>query len=75
MDAKLKMVLAETLGVDASAIDASTSAHTQPQWDSLRHMNIVFALEDAFEVRFRDEDIAEMTSVAKIEEALRKQQG
>lgn len=29
-------------------------------WDSLRHLNLIVELEDAFDVSFEPEDIAEM---------------
>lgn len=70
MDEKLRKVVAETLGVDISEIGPSTSTESQPQWDSLRHMNLVFALEEAYGVRFRDDEIAGMTSIARIQAAL-----
>lgn len=70
MEEKLKLLLAEILMVPVDSIDASTSPKTQPKWDSLRHMNLMFALEDAYGVRFDDEEIPRLTSVPDIEAAL-----
>jgi len=70
MDNELRTVVAEVFGVPAEVIDANTSTQTQSRWDSLRHMNLVFALEDHYGVRFSDEEIPALTSVAAIEAAL-----
>jgi acyl carrier protein len=36
------------------------------QWDSLRHMNLVVALEEEFRVRFTDQQIDELLSLRLI---------
>ena len=38
----------------------------QAAWDSLKHVEIVFALEDRFKVRFSEADMQQMDSVGKI---------
>ena len=59
---KLKNVVATVLNVDGSRIDANASSDTIESWDSLRHMNLVLALEDEFGVSLPDEDAANATS-------------
>ena len=58
----LKQVMATLLNVDASAIDQEASMDTIPSWDSLRHMNLVLALEEEFKVSIPDEDAGNITS-------------
>ncbi len=58
----LKQVMATLLSVDASAIDQDASMDTIPTWDSLRHMNLVLALEEEFKVSIPDEDAGNITS-------------
>ncbi len=60
METRLKRVLANVLGVDESNINDSTSPEAIEAWDSLKHMNIVVALEEEFGVQFTDEQIVEM---------------
>jgi acyl carrier protein len=43
-----------------------------PQWDSLKHMEIVFALEDRYGVRFDESEFAALNSPTAIAKALRK---
>lgn len=58
----LKQVMATLLNVDITAIDAEASMDTIPTWDSLRHMNLVLALEEEFKVTIPDEDAGNITS-------------
>lgn len=59
---KLKNVVATVLNVDVSRIDSNASSDTIESWDSLRHMNLVLALEDEFGVSLPDEEAANATS-------------
>ena len=70
MDEKLKKLVAEILAIPEASVDADTGAKTEPKWDSLRHMNLVFALEEAYGVRFEDDEIGGLTNVLAIESAL-----
>ena len=70
MDERLRKTVAEVLSIPIEEVGPETSPGTQPRWDSLRHMNLVFAIEEAFSVQFDDEEIPALTSVAAIEEAL-----
>lgn len=58
----LKQVMATMLKVEASVIDADSSMDNMPNWDSLRHMNLVLALEEEFGVVIPDEDAGNITS-------------
>ena len=58
----LKQVMATLLTVDITAIDSEASMDTIPNWDSLRHMNLVLALEEEFKVSIPDEDAGNITS-------------
>lgn len=58
----LKQVMATLLNVDVSAIDPEASMDTISNWDSLRHMNLVLALEEEFKVTIPDEEAGNITS-------------
>lgn len=72
MNQKLRMIMAEVLEVDPELITSQTSVKNQPKWDSLRQMNLIFAIEDGFGVRFSDDELPNLTSVAAIERVLAK---
>jgi acyl carrier protein len=61
-EATLKKVMATMLTVDESVIDQDASMDTIFTWDSLRHMNLVLALEEEFKVSIPDEDAGNITS-------------
>ena len=58
----LKQVISTLLTVNVSAIDQDASMDTIATWDSLRHMNLVLALEEEFKVSIPDEDAGNITS-------------
>jgi acyl carrier protein len=73
---KLKSVVASMLDIDPASVGPNTSTDTVAQWDSLRHMNLVIALEEAFNISVPDEDVTALTSYpiikAVVEEQLAK---
>lgn len=58
----LKQVMATLLNVDVAIIGSDASMDNIPNWDSLRHMNLVLALEEEFKVSIPDEDAGNITS-------------
>lgn len=66
MEARLKAVLAATLNVPAEQIDVNASPATIAQWDSLKQMQVMLAVEDEFGVQFADDDIHQLTSYSAI---------
>ena len=74
----LKQVMATMLKMDAFSITADSSMDNMPNWDSLRHMNLVLALEEEFKITIPDEDAGNITSYKLIKlvlENLLKNQG
>ena len=61
-ETRLKTVIATILEVEPGDISEDSSSDTIEQWDSLRHMNLVLALEDEFGVSIPDEEAADITS-------------
>ncbi|MGQ0715405.1 MAG: acyl carrier protein [Gemmatimonadaceae bacterium] len=62
-DERLRVVFASVLGVDASAVSDDDSSQTIEAWDSLAHLNLIFAMEAEFGVRFEAEEIPDLMSV------------
>lgn len=67
----LRSVVAETLRLPLSAVTETTSMKTTPQWDSLKHMELILAVEDSYGLTLDGDEIAAMTNVAAIEDLLR----
>jgi acyl carrier protein len=70
---RLKAVVAAMLDLDADRIDELTSTDTVPQWDSVRHMNLVIALEEAFGITIPDDEVVTLTSYPIIRATIEEQ--
>ena len=42
------------------------SARTEPAWDSLRHVEVLLAIEGALDVRFDEDEMPQLDSVDKL---------
>jgi acyl carrier protein len=73
MESTLKTVMATVFGIQADAIGDDTSMDTVESWDSIKHMNLVLALEEEFGVSIPDEDAANITSYPLIRLVLAEQ--
>jgi acyl carrier protein len=58
--------MAQIFGVAPNDINDESSHENIEQWDSLKHMQLIMALEDEFEIEFADRDIPEMISFNRI---------
>ena len=68
MNEKLKEILSKCLGVPAVEIGNDFSSEHTESWDSLRHMNIILAIEDEYQLRFDAEEIPKMISLSIIDD-------
>jgi acyl carrier protein len=64
-------IFSEVLAVPIESISDETCPENTPQWDSLQAMNLVIALEAAFDVRFSTKDIVSMRTVGLVRKVLR----
>ena len=70
MEEKVLEILKEVL--EDENVTVETSQLNNSSWDSLRHLNLIVELESEFDTTFEPEEIADMISVQKILEVLRK---
>lgn len=47
-------------------ISEASSRENTPEWDSLKHIDVIFAVEDEFDIAFDDETLSKLNSVASI---------
>jgi acyl carrier protein len=59
-------VIAEIFGVPRSQVGAETTRDDIPEWDSVGHLNLMLALEEAFDVSFSVDEMPELVSAAAI---------
>jgi acyl carrier protein len=60
IEERIKNVMAAVFEVPAEQINDDSSPDSIESWDSLKHMNLVVALEEEFKVQFSDYEIIEM---------------
>lgn len=72
MEERIKKILARILKMPIEDIGEETSPDTVDTWDSLRHMNLVMALEEEFGVRFKEVQVVEMLNYPLIVATLRE---
>ena len=70
---ELRQVLADVLDLEASAIMETASIDTIEQWDSLKHLNLVLALEERFGVTLTEAQVVQILSYPLIKIALEEQ--
>lgn len=70
MDDRVRHIMAVALELPEHQIDEHLGAEHTSNWDSIRHLNLVMALEDAFAVSFSTEELVALTSYHAIMEAL-----
>lgn len=68
---KLTNVFIETFSIDA-AKTAGLQYQGIEAWDSVGHMSLVAAIEDAFDIQMDTDDIIDMSSFEKAQEILKK---
>jgi len=71
----LKQVLADVFEVDPASIGPDFSMDTVEQWDSLKHLNLVLALEEVFDITIPDEESADITSWPLVRLVVAEQMG
>ncbi len=72
MHTKLQQVFADSLGIPTADVVDTLSYAEAPQWDSVAHMALIAAIEEAFEIMIDAEDVIAMSSFAKAKEIVAK---
>lgn len=60
VDARIREVMSEILEVEPMAIRDGFQRDDAPGWDSLNHLRLVSALEEAFRIKFTMKEVGEM---------------
>jgi len=56
-------VVASIMGVPVESVNEASAPETLANWDSLRHMKLILAVEESLGVEFNDEDIVAIKDV------------
>ena len=69
---RVREIVGRIMQVPTEQIDEASSPESIEAWDSLKHMYLILALEEEFDVRFTDKEILQMIRVGAIVERLRE---
>ena len=67
MSETIKLVMSQIFQVEPESITADSSPESIEKWDSLKHMQLVMALEDELGIQFPDDAIPELITFGAIE--------
>lgn len=65
-------VMSSILQVPLAQLNRESSRENVQSWDSLKHMHLIFALEEAFGVEFSDTEIAQGNQAGRLFDSLAK---
>lgn len=68
--AVLRQVIADVFGVPLDQITEDASIDSVDAWDSLKHLNLVLALEERFAVSFTEQETVEILNYELIRTVL-----
>jgi len=68
---KIEVLLAEVLQIPAAAITDDLAMTDLDIWDSLKHMELIMALEQSFGLQLNFDEIVRMRSVGEIKRVLK----
>ena len=57
---RIKNVLSAVFDIPVQEINDNSSSDTIDSWDSLKHMNLIIALEEEFNITIPDTEVANM---------------
>jgi acyl carrier protein len=69
--ASLREIFADTLELSPDEITPELDTDSAETWDSFRHLQLMLAIEGEYSVQFDPQQIPDLTSVARILEALK----
>ncbi|KAA3617581.1 MAG: acyl carrier protein [Calditrichaeota bacterium] len=70
MSDKLNTLMSDLLRLESSQVTDDLKMRDSDVWDSLKHMELIVSIEDAFCIELESEEIVQMDSVKAIKKIL-----
>lgn len=64
---KIKEVMSTVFEIPVESLDDDSSSDNIDNWDSLRHLNLILALEEEFGISIPDEEVGNLVNYKLIE--------
>jgi acyl carrier protein len=65
---RLRGVMAAVFGIDMASLKSDASTSTIAEWDSVRHLQLMLAIEEEFGVQFDTDELVSLRTLSLIEE-------
>ncbi|MEO7998576.1 MAG: acyl carrier protein [Gemmatimonadaceae bacterium] len=72
IDEKLSGIILRALRLKAFPLRKGTRSFEVPGWDSLSHVAVIMAVEDAYDLEFKTGDIVALQSVGDLEQLVKR---
>ena len=72
MPESLEEVIGSVLSLPAETLSDDSSAANTPNWDSLRQLSIILALESAYRISITTAEALDMNNIAAIKTVLKR---
>ena len=72
---RLEQVFRDTFNDEALVLTDEMTSEDVPGWDSVAHINLMFAIESAFRIQFIGNELAEMKNIGELKVQLRRAAG
>ena len=69
---RLERVFKDTFNDEALVLRDEMTSQDIPGWDSVNHINLMFAIESSFGVQFVGNELAELKNVGELKDLLAK---
>ena len=66
----LRDIFADTLEISSDEVTPELNMESAETWDSFRHLQLILSIEDEYGVQFDPQKIPDLTTVAKVLQAL-----
>jgi acyl carrier protein len=68
----LAQIFSNSLGLPIESVNDNLKYSEVPEWDSVAHMTLIAAIEEAFDIMIDAEDVVDMSSFAKASQIVTK---
>ena len=75
LDKRLIDTVSRTFNLDPAQVSAETRHDNTPGWDSVGHLNLILEIEEVFQIRFSSDEIPDVNSVERLQEAILRHLG
>ena len=72
MKAEVIDIVSNILNIKKSKITENSGINTIEQWDSLKHMQIISAIEEEYKIEFSEQELIRSNNVKKLINSIKK---